>query len=800
MVRKEYILPFRVIAVATGALVLLCLYLSSLYSYLLFHSTAEIFSIVIACGIFMVAWNTRNLLGNNYLLFIGIAYLFVAGLDLVHTLAYKGMGVFPGDDANLPTQLWIASRYVQSLTLLIAPIFLRRKMRIDVVIASYLSVVLLLSASIFVWDIFPDCLAPGTGLTPFKKISEYVISFILLASVAFLLRNEKEFDRRVLGLLVASILINVVAELAFTFYISVYGLSNLMGHFFKIISFFLIYKAIIETGLVKPYDLLFRNLKQSEEALHKAHDQLEIRVRERTAELAQANQSLKIEIVERNRAEEALRKSAKQFRMLVETMNDGLVSQNEEGVITYVNDRLLEMLGYSGEDLVGSSAAILFDQYNQSILENRTAVRLRGQRASFEIEMIRKDGRTIPTLIASTPIFDEEGHFKGAIGTITDITIRKQAEEANSRLAAIVESSDDSIIGTAPNGIIVSWNAGAERMYGFSAKETVGRSVTILFPATITAGERDMISKVIGGERVENYETVRVRKDGRQIHASVTLSPIRDASGRIVGISSITRDITRRKQDDEELRSYMAKLERSNEELKEFVFVASHDLHEPLRKVQTLGDRLKMKYSAQLGEQGCDYLDRMRSSASRMRSLIDALLDYSRVTARAAYFTTVDLNELVRSVVSDLDLHLEQTGGRVELQDLPTIEADADQMYRLFQNLINNSLKYHGEEKPLIKISCSRDFEEAPLTGFSGKEYCRIYVEDNGIGFDEKYLDRIFKPFQRLHARTEYEGTGIGLAICRKIAERHEGSISASSEPGKGATFMITLPVKGLVR
>jgi signal transduction histidine kinase len=265
------------IAILSGLLVLLGLFLSSLYSYLLFHNLAEIFSIVIACAIFMFAWNARHFLQNNYLLFIGIAYLFVAGVDLIHTLAYKGMRVFPGDDANLPTQLWIAARYLQSISLLIAPLLLRRKFNPYYVFISYAVTVSLLLGAIFYWHVFPDCYIEGLGLTPFKKISEYIISLILLASVALLLKKRVGFDRGVLNLLILSIVFTIAAELAFTLYVSVYGLLNIIGHLLKIVAFYLIYKAIIETGLVRPYDLLFRDLKQSEETLQQYASELQAR-------------------------------------------------------------------------------------------------------------------------------------------------------------------------------------------------------------------------------------------------------------------------------------------------------------------------------------------------------------------------------------------------------------------------------------------------------------------------------------------------------------------------------------------
>ncbi|HUT70626.1 MAG TPA: MASE3 domain-containing protein, partial [Desulfatiglandales bacterium] len=251
--------------VISSILLLFGLYLTSLFGYLLFHSTAEVFSIVVACGIFMVAWNSRRFLDNNYLLFIGIAYLFVALLDLVHTLAYRGMGVFPGYATNLPTQLWIAARYMESVSLLLAPLFIRRRLYTSLTFFGYVAISAFLLSSILVWNVFPDCFIEGQGLSSFKKASEYIISLILLISTGLLMQRREAFDEEVLQLLVGSLLLTIGSELFFTFYVHAYGLSNLIGHFFKIISFYLMYRAIIQTGLVRPYDLLFRNLKQREE-------------------------------------------------------------------------------------------------------------------------------------------------------------------------------------------------------------------------------------------------------------------------------------------------------------------------------------------------------------------------------------------------------------------------------------------------------------------------------------------------------------------------------------------------------
>lgn len=266
----------KYLIIVSGIVILVGLYAISLYSYLLYHSFIEIFSIIVAAGIFMVAWNSRKFLDNNYLLFIGIAYMFIAFLDLIHTLAYKGMGVFPGFGSNLATQLWIFPRYVESLSLLIAVFFINRKLRSNYLFLGYGIIIVVFLLSVFYWKIFPDCFIEGSGLTPFKIISEYIISLILLITIFLLIRRRKDFNKTVFRLIIAAIAITIFEEMAFTLYSDVYGVSNLIGHYLKLVSFYLIYKAIIETGLVKPFNLLFRKLKKSEEALREKSNRLEL--------------------------------------------------------------------------------------------------------------------------------------------------------------------------------------------------------------------------------------------------------------------------------------------------------------------------------------------------------------------------------------------------------------------------------------------------------------------------------------------------------------------------------------------
>lgn len=248
-------------------------------------------------------------------------------------------------------------------------------------------------------------------------------------------------------------------------------------------------------------------------------------------------------------------------------------------------------------------------------------------------------------------------------------------------------------------------------------------------------------------------------------------------------------------QRTEALNQSNLELRRSNNELQEFAYVASHDLQEPLRKIQAFGNLLEEEYGEVVGE-GRMYIERMRNAAARMRVLIDDLLAFSRVTTKAQPFVPIDLDAVAQQVVDDLGPRLEATHSTIELGKLPTLNGDSQQMYQMLQNLLSNAVKFHKPDlPPLVKVSSEVLPAEPDVEGLESQARCVIRVEDNGIGFDEKYTDRIFTVFQRLHGKDKYEGTGIGLAVVRKIVERHGGTIAASSSPGKGATFLVTLPI-----
>jgi light-regulated signal transduction histidine kinase (bacteriophytochrome) len=264
------------------------------------------------------------------------------------------------------------------------------------------------------------------------------------------------------------------------------------------------------------------------------------------------------------------------------------------------------------------------------------------------------------------------------------------------------------------------------------------------------------------------------------------LYPIRDHDGRIIRVAGIGFDISERKRDEARLTQLAAELERSNSELEQFAYIASHDLQEPLRKIMAFGDRLHTHIATSLDDTGADYLSRMQGAARRMQHLIEALLQFSRITTRDHPHRPVKLATILDNVYSDLETRIEQLGAEVTFGEMPTVMGDTTQLEQLFLNLIGNALKYHKQDTPpRVEITAAL-LDENRVT---------IHVSDNGIGFKEQYLQRIFQPFQRLHARHEYEGTGIGLALCDKIARRHGGTIVATSKPGEGSVFSVTLPL-----
>jgi two-component system, chemotaxis family, sensor kinase Cph1 len=363
-------------------------------------------------------------------------------------------------------------------------------------------------------------------------------------------------------------------------------------------------------------------------------------------------------------------------------------------------------------------------------------------------------------------------------------SMQRELEQSRKKYSDLYDFAPVGYLTIDEEGRIVEANLTAAKQLGTERSILIGKPFNLYAAENYREELHLHLRKVF---KTQQPHTCVIKLDGKsRINCYVQLDStyLLDSDGENLTRTTMT-DISDRKKAEEKLKALAGRLEISNMELEQFAFIASHDLQEPLRKILAFGDLLVRKSLDKLNEEGKEYLTRMQNSTKRMQQLIRDLLKYARVAAHTEPQDTVDLREAVMEVISDLELKIERFGANVEVFELPAVKGEKSQIRQLFQNLIANALKFHGEEQPHIKIY-------SRLTDHD----CRIFVEDNGIGFDEKYLDRMFAPFQRLHGKSAYEGTGMGLAICRKIVERHGGSITAKSKPGEGSTFIITLPLE----
>jgi PAS domain S-box-containing protein len=404
----------------------------------------------------------------------------------------------------------------------------------------------------------------------------------------------------------------------------------------------------------------------------------------------------------------------------------------------------------------------------------------------LELVALRKDGTEFPIELMLSPLDGSDGILVTA--AIRDISVRKAAEEHLAHLAALVESSDDAILSKSLDGTILSWNRGAEKLYGYTAQEVVGRPISLLLPTDRPREVADMLEHLRRGEEIDSFETARVTKDGSVIQVSLRMSPIRGTSGEITGASTIARDITARKDAEATLLLKVQELARSNEELGQFAYIASHDLQEPLRMVASYTELLARRYKGRLDSDADEFIAFAVDGANRMQRLIEDLLMFSRVGTRGTDLLGISSEEALQQALINLRGSIEESGAVVTHDLLPEVLADETQLIQLFQNLVGNAVKYRSSAVPRVNISAAID----------GQGRWSFAVADNGLGIEPQYFEKIFGMFQRLHKREEYAGTGIGLAVCKKIVERHGGGINVESQPGQGSTFTFTLARSGV--
>ncbi|MEM7578834.1 MAG: PAS domain-containing protein [Cyanobacteria bacterium P01_A01_bin.80] len=553
------------------------------------------------------------------------------------------------------------------------------------------------------------------------------------------------------------------------------------------------------------------------------------------------------DITERKLAEEQLRQSEQRFQLLARATNDAVWDWNLLTDKMWWNDSIQTLFGYSAQSVEDNTdwwhKHIHPEDRRKIVADIQAVVESAQPFWANEYRFLKADGSYAHIFDRGYVVRDDtEEQPVRMIGAMMDITERKRVQEQLIRqnlrwqlfsditLKIRTSLQIDEILQTSVTEVQKLLNADRVLITRFFDKSSMQAVKEAVVPGLPVVYGQNINDPCFGQEYIEKYRQGRIsaitdieQANIQRCHVELLqrfcvksnlvvpiimqnqlwglliahqcahsrqwteweielLQQLADQIGIAVSQAKLLEQETRQREE----------LARSNEELQQFAFIASHDLQEPLRKITAFGDRLKATCQDALNDRGYDYLQRMQNAAERMQVLIEDLLTLSRITTRAQPFIDVNLSRVTQEVLSDLEIRIAQTGARIEIGELPIIKADPLQMRQLLQNLISNALKFHCEQQPLLIKIYSKNYSKNANQQLN-YEYCQIIVEDNGIGFDEKYLDRIFNVFQRLHGRTEYEGTGMGLAICRKIVERHQGSITAKSEPGKGASFIVTV-------
>jgi PAS domain S-box-containing protein len=488
------------------------------------------------------------------------------------------------------------------------------------------------------------------------------------------------------------------------------------------------------------------------------------------------------------------KESEAKYRGLLEAAPDAMVVVDQNGEIVLLNVQAEKQFGYSRDELVGQKVKnIIPEGFAERLIADgtRSAADALAQQIGTGIELSgrRKDGSEFPIEIMLSPLKSAEGILVTA--AIRDISIRKDAEKHLARMEGryrgLLEAAPDAMVVVNQNGEIVLLNVQAEKQFGYRCDELVGQKVKNIIPdgfaeRLIADGNRsaaDALAQQIG----TGIELSGRRKDGSRFPIEIMLSPLESAEGILV--TAAIRDITERKRSEEHLVKTVGELKRSNDELQQFAYVASHDLQEPLRMVASYTELLARRYHGRLDSDADEFIAFAVDGCNRMQGLIQDLLAYSRTGTSGKALREISGERALSEALANLRAAVEQSGTVVTHGSLPTITTDGTQLAQVFQNLVGNAIKYRAED-PRIHVSAIKN---------GGNEWI-FSVRDNGLGIDPQYFKRIFILFQRLHGRGEFAGTGIGLAVCRKIVERLGGRIWVESQPGKGSTFYFSLPEK----
>ncbi len=655
-----------------GILIALILYLISINDYLLFHSLAESFSIIISCGIFMFIWNSRRYIDNNFFIIIGIAYLFIAFLDLIHTFTYTGVQILPGHTTNLPTQVWIASRFLQSITLLAAPLFIGKKIRTFNIIYVYAFITTIIVTTIFYWRIFPLCYIEGYGLTAFKKVSEYIISLILLSSIYTLGIKRNSFDGYIFRLILASIIITIISELSFTLYVSAYGLFNLIGHLLRIVSFYLMYRAIIVVGLQNPFDLLFGRLKQKEKALRLT-------------------------------------------RFSVDRADDLMFWISTEGYITDVNDTTVKKLNYIKDEIIGILYSRIDKDFN--LVKFKEA---KDKTLTEEHSYITKSGSEIPMEVEFYFLEYEGNNYYCAFAR--DITERKKAEaallESEARFRSMADNAPVMIWMSDENKSCIYCN---QRLLDFTGRTLEQESGKYLMESVHPEDKEEFQKEyeMAFAKRKEFNSEYRLRRyDGQYRWIMNTGIPRFTSGSNFVGYIGSGYDITEKRQAREQMQV----------SLTEKVTLLKEIHHRIKNNLQVISSLLRFQSSYIKDDETRKMFEESQNRIKSM-ALIHEKLYLSKDLSH------INFSEYIHELVSSLLISFKYNSNNIDLDiNVEDVKINVDLALNvglIINELVSNTFKYAFPDgtsrnggKCELKINLSS----------GGSQKFELIIKDNGIG------------------------------------------------------------------
>jgi PAS domain S-box-containing protein len=713
------------------------LYMADTGSFLLFHSIAETFSVVVAVGIFMFAWNSRDFLDNDFFLLLGIAYLFVGIIDFFHMMTYSGMGVMSSGDANTCAQTWIAARLIEAVSLVISAKLIGKKINVNLALVIYSAVASIFMLSIFYWGNFPECYSYTAGLTAFKIVCEYVISVILLIAMFLLFRKKEKFDEKIYHLLITAIFFTILTELLFTLYVELTGFLNVLGHVLKIISFYLIYKAIISTGYKNPYKLLFRELKVSQDAVRKEKDFVE-----NILNTAQA---------------------------IVLVLDTG-------GRIVRFNPYLEKISGYKLEEVLGRDWFSTFvpGQEKENVRQ-RLMQSVNNMDSNCNIsQIVTKEGKILDIEWSVKSLKDSQDNTVGLLAIGHDITISSrilgelQESETKFRQLFLAES-DAIVVFDEETKEFTDMNDAAITLYGYSPEEFMRLKITDI--SEDTGGVFPDTGEIFIGRILEQSVRYHKKKNGERFPAEISMGKF-SWRGRKM-ICQIVRDITDRERMEKEL------LDR-NRELTNFAYMVSHDLKSPLNLITGYLEMIREE-----PELFNECYGTVMRQAEEMAELIDSLLQLSRAGKVIDQREKTNVKNLISTVYCMVKPEKINTE-LVFITDLPDIMGDPDRLSQVFKNLFTNSIQHYDPDKDKLTLEISHEMNGSHMV---------LRYRDNGSGINREVMEKIFDS-GFTHGKKSGKGTGFGLTIVKKVVEAHGGEVWANSGgEKKGVEFFLKFPV-----